>query len=924
MQSTFFPNAQGFHISGGSFSHVQGDQYNHTALPIPSSSSADPSFSLIDETTTSRIMAVYNVNGNQVNQVIQHERKEPTEFDDYRIVKRGDICIYRDVCVHDTHRRCQCDECQQAVTKTVCIAKVNGAQGKFTVMSYSGPGGRKAFEKDFRKFSNMVTSSVPQMYAVDIGSVPSILYWNELVPAVVLKGNLGRLGQTYLYSLRNKWHCTEEELWMDPARGIICPGPEGPYPALPMLIFESEDIPSTVDLLQDDVCMRFMASCRSKEVDRVFLHGIRSTGSDVAVPEKFDQPTVFSVLTQTPIAVANNLWESERDDLAERKVLANGLTRFRVVGGGGFWLDLNEDVEEAWLCQAPRVFRAQGISLGDDESVYYLVWRRADLYGYLSDNEIHLQRRSQQPIYLFIHLPPPNLPDGKTSSLHFWSFHEDGQNPLPPDICDNLGLPTKLEYEDYGYNPHSWPTKSYRLMDEYQRLRGFNPTTTAFARHLGYDGNIFESVNDTDRFDDVHDERCIEPRESTPILDCPNHSNVDNGSDGTEYPMATQLQSCNENLDSTLVGSEGEPALAHIIAKCHRMGTGEEMIEHHAQAEQDIRTDFTSPGHKQAATELWDSTQPVCEIISRNTGDLKEFNKITQAQNLRCHDVEYTDSPTSHTPLGYDFGSDKTSESAPKSDVSGVGFVRKGTSALRTPLPGHQGVWNPISAWNTSCTDDTDTPSAQPENVKSSSNVPDRAYDYMTRSAGGLEHPSTVAEGISQHRDIRVRTRGTDVIHIPDPTPDNSLRFEGVDSSTPSVRDEEPKEVLDPVTAIASERSEVLLNNGDIPSPVASTSVSNPNDSGGLDTNPETGSDRRLGEPSSRINAQRLHPKLNRDRSSAGRLPSLLMTPRGASKSLSTPEAARTNVYVHRRERDRGRDSASDVVRRLCSYFSLG
>ncbi|KAL0061371.1 hypothetical protein AAF712_011769, partial [Marasmius tenuissimus] len=174
MQSNFFSNARGFHISGGSFSHVQGDQYNHTALPIPSSSSFDPLFALTDETTTSRIMAVYNVNGNQTNQFIQHERKEPTEFDNYRIVKRGDICIYRDVCIHNTYQWGQ----QQAFTKTVYIAKVNGAQDKFTVMSYSGPGGREAFEKDFRKFSNMVTSRVPQMYAVDIGSVPSILYWN--------------------------------------------------------------------------------------------------------------------------------------------------------------------------------------------------------------------------------------------------------------------------------------------------------------------------------------------------------------------------------------------------------------------------------------------------------------------------------------------------------------------------------------------------------------------------------------------------------------------------------------------------------------------------------------------------------------------------------------------------------------------------
>ncbi|KAL0066321.1 hypothetical protein AAF712_006579 [Marasmius tenuissimus] len=337
-------------------------------------------------------------------------------------------------------------------------------------------------------------------------------------------------------------------------------------------------------------------------------------------------------------------------------------------------------------------------------------------------------------------------------------------------------------------------------------------------------------------------ERSVEPRKLPPILDCPNHSNIGSG---IKYPMATQLQSCNENLDSTLVGLEGEPTLAHITAKCQRMGTGDETIEHHAQAEQDIRTDFTSPGHKQATTELWDSAQPVCEIISRNTGDLKEFNKLTQAQNLGCHDVEYTnDSPTSHTPPGYDSGSEKTYNLASESDVSNIDSDDgECTSTILGPPPWYQDIRSPISPRNTLSTNDTGASSVQPEGVKSSSNVPNHAHDDMTRSAGGLVHPPTVAEGISPHGDIRVRTQGTDAILIPDPNPDNSSRFAGADSFAPSTHNEEPVGILDPVTAIVPERSEVLSFNDDASGPVASTSVSNPNDSGGLGTNPETGSD---------------------------------------------------------------------------------
>ncbi|KAK1220283.1 hypothetical protein PQX77_016961 [Marasmius sp. AFHP31] len=596
MQSSFFSNARGFQISGGSFSHVQGDQYNHTTLPIPSSSSSDPSFALIDESATSTITAVYNVNGNQINQVIQHEKKEPTEFDDYRIVKRGDICILRDVCEADDSGGCRCEMCRGSeVTRTVYIAKVNGAQGNFTVMSYRGPGGRKAFEQDFRKFSSVVTSKVPQMYAVNIGSVPSILYWNELVPAVVLTRNLGWMGGVYLRSLCRKWRCKNEELWMDSARGVICCGPVGPHPNLLLLTLIIEDMPSTVDLLHEDVCLRFMASCKSKEVDHGFVRGIRSVGSDVDVPELFDQPTVISALTQTPIAVGNHVWE-DMGYLKERKVFGSGLTRFRVVRGEWFNLWWNISMDEAWLCQALGVFHARGIGLDDDLSVYRPVWHQAVLEGKLSRNQFHLQRQSQQPIYLFLHPPPPNQPCGKTSSLHFWSFHEDGQNPFPPDICNNFGLPTTLEYTDLGYYSSSWPTKSYKQLDEYQHLRGFDPTTTKFAQHLGYDRNIFHPVNDTDRFDEDYEEPSLESLEP--------HSNMNHlGLSTTEYP-AIQQGNISKKLDTVLLDSKDKLTLAHVANKRRRIDGGEGKIERHVHAEQNLHHKSQGACNKQSVSEL--------------------------------------------------------------------------------------------------------------------------------------------------------------------------------------------------------------------------------------------------------------------------------------------------------------------------------
>ncbi|KAJ8089549.1 hypothetical protein PM082_014805 [Marasmius tenuissimus] len=130
--------------------------------------------------------------------------------------------------------------------------------------------------------------------------------------------------------------------------------------------------------------------------------------------------------------------------------------------------------------------------------VYPYVW----LDGYLDKSPSKRQRRRQQPIFLFIYPPPPNPFDGKTSSTHHWSLHEDGQPQISPKLCCDLGLPVQLDFDD-SFFARAWSTDSYKLVRQYQTLRGFDPTTADFARHLGY-GNLFRPVDDSDRFEDVH------------------------------------------------------------------------------------------------------------------------------------------------------------------------------------------------------------------------------------------------------------------------------------------------------------------------------------------------------------------------------------------------------------------------------------
>ncbi|KAK1230648.1 hypothetical protein PQX77_006256 [Marasmius sp. AFHP31] len=143
----------------------------------------------------------------------------------------------------------------------------------------------------------------------------------------------------------------------------------------------------------------------------------------------------------------------------------------------------------------------------EDLSMYKLASRGATLSGWLAKSPIKQQQRELQPlIYLFVRLPSADLPDGETSSLHFWSFYEDGRKPLSPSRCDTLGLPTELKLQQTWYNLWSCSTGSYKHIHQYQLYRGFDPTTTDFTRHLNY-GVMFEPVSDDmDRFAEVQEE----------------------------------------------------------------------------------------------------------------------------------------------------------------------------------------------------------------------------------------------------------------------------------------------------------------------------------------------------------------------------------------------------------------------------------
>ncbi|KAJ8089592.1 hypothetical protein PM082_014848 [Marasmius tenuissimus] len=265
-------------------------------------------------------------------------------------------------------------------------------------------------------------------------------------------------------------------------------------------ILEIKGLPSTSNLIEEETFLQFLASLKSKKADDAFVRSIGSGNDDVDVADLVDMPTVFSTLTKTPIAVANNVWESLEKNLVDRTCLENGWTRFRLDGDGEIWLEL--DARKAWLSRALSVFHAQGVLLEDDREGFKLVSRMMWLDGNINPSPSKCRQRPHQPVYLFVYPPPPALLYGNTSVLHHWSFYEDGQPQLSPESCHDLGLPVNLHFNDWGYKSYSWSTDRYKSLHHYQLLRGFDPTTTDFARHLGYH-QIFQPQHDDDRFEDV-------------------------------------------------------------------------------------------------------------------------------------------------------------------------------------------------------------------------------------------------------------------------------------------------------------------------------------------------------------------------------------------------------------------------------------
>ncbi|KAF9264451.1 hypothetical protein L218DRAFT_862975, partial [Marasmius fiardii PR-910] len=69
---------------------------------------------------------------------------------------------------------------------------------------------------------------------------------------------------------------------------------------------------------------------------------------------------------------------------------------------------------------------------------------------------------------------------------HRWYFNKDDEVPIENQMCEQLGLPTTLWVRFGSSNQYSWPTKTYKLIHNWQVARGFDPTTAEFTKYCWF------------------------------------------------------------------------------------------------------------------------------------------------------------------------------------------------------------------------------------------------------------------------------------------------------------------------------------------------------------------------------------------------------------------------------------------------------
>uniref|UniRef100_A0A0W0F603 Uncharacterized protein n=1 Tax=Moniliophthora roreri TaxID=221103 RepID=A0A0W0F603_MONRR len=374
-------------------------------------------------------------------------------------------------------------------TIQIHTSKVRREKGRFTVVSYYGEDAQKEWRRDFRKFSQNQSPFRLQLFGINRSQVPALIFYDEMIPFahVYKRGSL--LADLCLVFFCDRLQCMFQELWIDSRRGHICSGLEGPDFETPMDPWRFVSaIPLTVELLKEDVAMRYisgngdamdwamvvLARYQTQWHDfsncdgcQVKLYGL---SPDLLKDLRFD--TAYSASLEPLARLQEGLypkWELERKSyFSQCTNIENGLT---------------------------RVFAAHKTPDGSERCPFmlsYEVWIQAefDVFDSLSDffqlcDEVYSIPRESRSASTIDAVPTdPSFSWYLTfSQKYYWSSDANGETRLSEDECTHIGLP-RLIPSLIVPKLRSWPKHVYDGLYKYQVARGFDPTTIQFFERI--------------------------------------------------------------------------------------------------------------------------------------------------------------------------------------------------------------------------------------------------------------------------------------------------------------------------------------------------------------------------------------------------------------------------------------------------------
>ncbi|ESK82880.1 hypothetical protein Moror_1387 [Moniliophthora roreri MCA 2997] len=435
---------------------------------------------------------------------------------------------------------------KSSAQKKIYTVEIVGRQSKFTAIVYEGKDAQDLWEKDFRRFSR---THDPQLFGINQSAIPALIFHHELIPcAHFYTGSFWEY--VYIHHLRQNMGCWDSMLWMNTTSGILFRGPDGPGTRFPYFIAnELIAVPSTVDMLREDASFRFFSKIGSSADDSVLICALlsykvtflddlfpwmaedhRSKDADhpdcsSAMPQylrglwgnlpdhllmnvigglRFDtvySPSLEAVARRPREAGSLWIWW-KMDGLVDETELDGGLIRFKLdpVQGRHVYLGAAcnwSRFREGWLLQSLRIFDALDVTEGKENFFVILppnlVLRSTEhppTFSTLRNAKHLIKETTLKPVYLFLH--PPTMISELVSHMqrapYFWSFDKTGQSQLSEEECEWWGLPvlmpdTRLPSR---VQLRSWPTNIYTALQDWQKARGFDLTTSDWAQSMGY------------------------------------------------------------------------------------------------------------------------------------------------------------------------------------------------------------------------------------------------------------------------------------------------------------------------------------------------------------------------------------------------------------------------------------------------------